>query len=53
MSEGRKFLKQAAMQIGAGGSAGRHKKQIYIHSHFIYTFSYKFMNSYRARYISF
>jgi hypothetical protein len=32
MSEGRKFLKQAAMQVGAGGSAGRDKEQnLYLH----------------------
>jgi hypothetical protein len=49
MSEGRKLLKQAAMQIGAGGSAGRYKKQVHIHSHFVSTFNYKFMNLYTAR----
>ena len=35
MSEGRKLLKQAAMQIGAGGSAGRYKKQVHVHSYFV------------------
>jgi hypothetical protein len=30
MSEGRKLLKQDAMQIGAGGSAGTDKEQIVI-----------------------
>jgi len=42
MSEGRKFLKQAAMQIGAGGSAGRYEKQVHVHSYFVSTFNYKF-----------
>jgi len=42
MSEGRKFLKQAALQIGAGGSAGRYKKQVHVHSYFVFTFNYKF-----------
>jgi hypothetical protein len=42
MSEGRKFLKQAAMQIGAGGSAGRYKKEVHVHSYFVSTFNYKF-----------
>jgi hypothetical protein len=31
MSEGRKLLKQAAMQVGAGGSAGTVKKQSFIY----------------------
>jgi hypothetical protein len=35
MSEGRKFLKQAAMQVGAGGSAGIDKEHIlYMNLHF-------------------
>jgi len=42
MSEGRKFLKQATMQIGAGGSAGRYEKQVHVHSYFVSTFNYKF-----------
>lgn len=42
MSEGRKLLKQAAMQIGAGGSAGRYEKQVHAHSYFVSTFNYKF-----------
>jgi hypothetical protein len=42
MSEGRKFLKQAAMQIGAGGSAGRYKKKCMFIRNFVSTFNYTF-----------